>query len=571
MKKRLLQIGFSFLITAAFFACKKDKGNYVYTDGNVITISTDMATANPQVVINNDSVVVKQSDSLKLDILITQTKPVTELSYQWMITQADAGLANPAQYIVGTEKQLRTKIILPPNLYRLVIKVTDNKSGVSFYKFYSLNVDTSPWGGEGWLVLQDQPTEGGCDISIITSRDGVVRGSIYSNLYFAANSKKLPVGTYKTSVLNYLNTLRVQKVSFMYPNGGLQVRSMDYLDSSDHKTWFLIQPSIINIRENAVFPATGQSEYIINNGQFHVQQVNNGTLKTPPIKFTAPFLGSWPELSSSVIVGNAENVFTLFDKTNRCFFTIWLNNGVMTLVPTSRADVPNAHYNAYSGAGGTTNLTVTGKGFDMNNIGRNLIYAENVTPMNTGTIYYDCIFRNTVGDSTFLYQMPGGFGGANGGYANNFTSGRFLLSESKVPGINTASIFAMPTFLAVSGSAYGVFYYVHGTNRNSIYVCNPGYAGTMPATTTSHVGYSFPPGTIIKTMKVFKSGYTTANLPATDGKVLVVATDETANGNGNNVYFFNLTAAGEINATPANVYTGFDKIIDITYKKALGL
>lgn len=571
MKKQLQQIGFSLLITAALFACKKDKGNYVYTDGNVITITTDMATVNPQAVINNDSIVVKQSDSLKVDILVAQTKPVTDLSYQWMITQADASFSNPAQYIVGTEKQLRTKIVLPPNLYRLVVKVTDNKSGVSFYKFYSLNVDTSPWGGEGWLVLQEQPADGGCDISIITSRDAVARGTIYSNLYFAANGKKLPAGTYTTSVLNYLNTLRVQKVSFMYPNGGLQVRSVDYLDSSDYKTWFLVQPSTINLKSNGAFPATGQWEYLVNNGQFYMQQVNAATLKTPPIKYTAPLLGSWPEISSSVIVGNAESVFTLFDKVNRCFLTVWQNNGVMTLVPTSKSDIPNLHYNAYSGVGGATNLTATGKGFDMNNIGQNLIYTENVSPMTGSTIYYDCIFRNTTGDSTFMYQLPGGFSGANGGYANNFISGRFFLSESKVPGINTASIFAMPTFLSISGSAYGVFYYVHGTDRNSIYVCNPSYTGTMPATTTSHVGYSFPAGTIIKTMKVFKSGYTTANAPATESKVLVVATDETANGNGNNVYFLNLTAAGEISATPANVYTGFDKIIDISFKKALGL
>ncbi len=486
MKKQLLQIGFSLFITTAFFACKKDIGNYVYTDANVITITTDMATANPQVVINNDSVIVKQNDSLKLDILITQTIPVSDLSYQWLITQAEPSSGNPAQYIVGTEKQLRTKIILPPNLYRLVVRVTDNKTGVSFYKFYNLNVDTSPWGGEGWLVLQDQPSEGGCDISIITSRDAVLPGTVYSNLYFAANSKKLPVGTYKTAVMNYNNTFRIQKVSFMYPNGASQVRSVDYLDSSDHTTWFWVPPSMINVQENGVFPVTGQWEYLINNSQFQLQQVNAVTIKNPPLKFSAPLLGSWSDLSSSMILGNTEGTFTLFDKTNRCFFTVWVNTasggGVMTLVPTSRADVPNLHYSPYSGAGGTTNLTATGKGFDMNNIGRNLIYSDNVTPM-TGTISYDCIFRNTIGDSTFMYQIPSGFSGANGGYTNNFTSGRFFLSESKV---------------------------------------------------------------------------------------LVVATDETASSGGHKVYFFNLTATGEINNTPAKVYTGFDKIVDITFKKGLG-
>src|SRR5205085_8922360 len=107
------------------------------------------------------------------------------------------------------------------------------------YKVYSLNVDTAPWGGEGWVVLQDQPAAAGCDISVITTRDGVARGTVYSNVYFGANGYKLPVGTNKVNVLNYNATLRNQKVSFFYPNGGLQVRSTDFLDSSDHTTWYL--------------------------------------------------------------------------------------------------------------------------------------------------------------------------------------------------------------------------------------------------------------------------------------------------------------------------------------------
>jgi hypothetical protein len=560
MKKQLLQIGFTLLLATVFYSCKKDKGNYSYTDPNVITITTDMATADPQVVINNDSIVLKQNDSLKLDILLTQTKPVTDLSYQWMITQISASFNNPVQHVVGTEKQLRTKIIMFPGLYRLLIKVTDNKTGVSFYKFYSLNVDTSPWGGEGWLVLQDQPTEGGCDFSIITSRDGVLRGSVFNNLYFTANNKKLPIGTYKTAIVNYNNTLRIQKVSFMYPNGGVQVRSVDYLDSSNHAGWFVVPPAVINVQSNGVAPMSGQYEYMINNGQLYSQTVNALTLRTPPIRFGAPILGSWPELSP-IVINNAtsDNYYTLFDKVNRCFLLLRADNN--TLVPANLPDVPNKHFANYTGT--PADLSVTGKGIDMNNLRNNLVYAENVQRSTSSSTVFDCIFRNTAADSTFLYQFAAGIS-----YSNNFTTGRYFLKESLVPGINSASIFAVPTFLSLPG---GVFYYGHGINKNSIYVCNPSYTGTMPATTTSHVGYSFPAGTIIKAMKMFKSDYTTANLPLTDSKVLVVATDETANGNGNNVYFFNLTASGEINATPANVYTGFDKIIDITFKKALGL
>src|SRR6187549_2753287 len=103
------------LIVLAFYSCSKDLGNYDYTDANVITITTDMANADPAVVINNDSLVVKQNDSLKINILLSQTKPSNDLAYEWMIIQSVATLGNPPQYVVGNSMQLRTKIILSPN------------------------------------------------------------------------------------------------------------------------------------------------------------------------------------------------------------------------------------------------------------------------------------------------------------------------------------------------------------------------------------------------------------------------------------------------------------------------
>jgi len=565
MKKFLKYITVPAMSAFVFYSCSKDLGNYDYTDANVITITTDMANVDPTVVINNDSVVVKQNDSLKINILISQTKPSSDLAYEWMIIQNAGNIGNPAQYVVGNTAQLRTKIILSPNLYKLVVKVTDKTTGVSFYKFYSLNVDTSPWGGEGWVVLQDQAAQG-CDISVITTRDGVVRGNIYPNVYSLANGHKLPAGTYKMNVLNYLNTLRIQKVSFFYPNGGTQVRSTDYLDSSYSNGWFVNLPSVVNFESTGVAPVNGSYETMINNGQLHYQIVNTNTIKTPPVVFGAPLIGTWPSLSPYFMFNSNNSYCTFFDKVNRCFLHINMANN--TLIPTNLPDVANQHWPAYSGTGGAANLTATGKGFDLNNIGRNLIYTENAQLMD-GAISnpgYYCIFRNSANDSTFLYQFTSG----STGIANNAITGRYFLKDAatNVPGINTASLFAVPAFTTASVS--NVFYYVPGNSANTIYVGNPSYTGTMPATTTSHLGYSFPAGTIIKTMKVFKSGYAGASVPSTESKVLVVATDETASGAGNKVYFFNLTSVGEINSTPAQVYTGFDKIVDISFKKGLG-
>src|SRR6188508_2083336 len=113
MKKFRSYIMVPTLIALVFYSCSKDLGNYDYNDANVITITTDMANVDPAVVINNDSLVVKQNDSLKINILISQTKPSNDLAYEWMIIQSASSLANPGQYVVGNTAQLRTKIILP--------------------------------------------------------------------------------------------------------------------------------------------------------------------------------------------------------------------------------------------------------------------------------------------------------------------------------------------------------------------------------------------------------------------------------------------------------------------------
>ena len=101
MKKNLQYIVVPLVVVVALYACKKDLGNYDYDPANVITITTDVANVDPLVVINNDSIVVKQNDSLKVNILLTQTKPSSDLAFEWMIIQSVSSNQNPPQYIVG--------------------------------------------------------------------------------------------------------------------------------------------------------------------------------------------------------------------------------------------------------------------------------------------------------------------------------------------------------------------------------------------------------------------------------------------------------------------------------------
>src|SRR4051812_39750392 len=111
MKKFLKFILVPTVILLSIYSCKKDLGNYDYNPANVITITTDRSNVDTTVVINNDSIIVKQNDSLKVNIVTSQTKPSNNLTYQWMVIQSSATIGNPVQYVLGNEMQLRTKII----------------------------------------------------------------------------------------------------------------------------------------------------------------------------------------------------------------------------------------------------------------------------------------------------------------------------------------------------------------------------------------------------------------------------------------------------------------------------
>ncbi len=557
---------------AVAVSCTKDKGNYNYTDPNMATISVKSSNASTS---NPDSFAIKQEDTLKIDIDIAQTKPAGEMLVNWYLIPTSSSAPNLPQYQLGTSKSLRARITTQPGFYQMACKVTDQATSNSFTKIYKFTVNTAPWGGEGWLVLQDKSaTKNGNDISIILTKDGTTPGAtVYHNLYSNTNGKMLPVGTKTVSVIDYASSIGQQSVMFNYGFGCMQTRYADFSDSVELNTMFMTPPSTFNYQR--IFCTNqGQREIVINDDKMYFRKVNVGTIKTPPLMYSAPILGSWVV---SPFVGMVSGLYdyypTLFDKKNRCFFSFDLDAN--TLSPAID-DIPNQHYPAYSGTGSPSPLGPQGKGFDLNNIGKDLIYAENAERIsyaapNPTTLWWNYFFRNTSGDSSFVYQFQLNIFGT--GYTNNLTTGRYYLDPAKCPGINSASLFAVPTHLAIPG---GVFYYV--SNNNTINACaiQQPNATQGSSKVNSAYGYSFAPGTVIKVMEIFKSNYSGTSvqpntpLPANDGRVLVVATDETANGNGNNVYFFRIGNNGEL-GTPLSSYSGFEKIVDIEFKKTKGL
>lgn len=548
--KKIAGIITSILMAIAVTGCFKDLGSYDYKDINALKISADMSSVDQSVFITADSIDLRQNDSLKVRLKIDQSAGTADqLAYEWIITQYSAVSLNPSKHIIATTPELATRIVLAPDLYRLTVKVTDTKTGVSFYKTFALNVAAAPWGGEGWIVLQDEPD--GADISVITTNDGSVKGNVYHNVYSIFNGHKLPVGTYKVNVINYPTALRAQKVSFLYPTGAIQVRSIDFADSTKGENWFAGFGGQMNFQVNGSAGGSGTGwEYTIVNDRIAYRQFANAAALANPPLFFPPYEGL--DVSPFVINGSTSDYYyTLYDKVNRGFVLFRADN-------SSQVTIPNYTKTA-------ADLSNTGQGFDLKRMNDNLVHAANAQPLASSTVsyhpYWDCFFRNDAGTNTYVVQFLRGIT-----YKNDAVTGRYNLVDAvgKCPGINTATKFAVPTFLPIPG---GKFYYVNGS---SIYTCT---LTTPQNSSTADVQVDFPSGTIIKAIKIFNSGYTPANIMSLgipEGRVLIVATDETASGNGHNVYFYNLSSSGNIASSPVAVYNGFSKITDIVFKKALG-
>ncbi len=278
------------LLMGVHYSCMKDLGNYDYNAINEIGITST----------TTDSFVIRQSDTLKIDINVSQSLAGANVTYLWSMIQYTATSANPAQYQLATTKILKALITVLPGLYKVVVKATDNQTGVSFFKYFPVSVEPAEWAGEGWLVLQDQnATQGGRDISIILSRDGATHGKVYNNLYFNANKRKLPATTNYMSVINYQAGLNFQKLMFGYQQGATEVKAIDYTDSSYADSWFLVPPTNTNIQADYTVDGA-QREILFNNNQLYYRIVNLVTTKTPPMLFNAPLLGTW-ELSPFVM------------------------------------------------------------------------------------------------------------------------------------------------------------------------------------------------------------------------------------------------------------------------------
>jgi len=250
-------------------------------------------------------------------------------------------------------------------------------------------------------------------------------------------------------------------------------------------------------------------EYFANN--FDEMMLNDGkiycrSLNAPAgvIKLNLPPEGNYYIAPFEIYTSG----YTVFDTISQSFLK--LNTSAVTLT-------------AFSTPTGT-------QPFYMNNIGKKLIYTE----LNTGN-QCNAIFKNNTDDSLFVYV-----------YNPTLASPAI----GRYDGLNAPDLLNARLF--VGSRKLQQLYYAY---NNSIYKLD------IPARTATPI-YTFPAGTGISAMKMYRN--LKLSTDPNNNNLIAVATYE--NGQGK-VYYFPLSANGNFtNNTYSKVFTGFNRINEITYK-----
>ncbi|HEX6179722.1 MAG TPA: PKD-like family lipoprotein [Chitinophagaceae bacterium] len=480
MKKLTTYVLISIFSLVALQSCYKDKGNYSYNDINEITISSAASSYNVMV-----------PDSLKIDITLHQTQPHPDgLTFQWVLYPSTA--APLTRRTIGTTQNLRAAITEDPGPYVLDFFVKDKKTGVEFQKKFAVNVLTAL--SEGWIVVEEK--NNACDLHLISPTD-----AIFKDVYSLGNGgQKLPAGTFR--IPDIKTNRNIQSIYILSPSDMVYVNFANFLKVSSFNDFFFEAPPL---RKPQEYFLNGDQEAMLNNGKPYGRNLNGpGSIKLnlPPVGnyYMAPF-----EIYS--IPTN----YIWYDTIGQRFYRQDAGNFNLLTFPSDPSDP-----------------------FDMNNIGKRLLYVE----VNTvgATFQYFAFFKNNNDDSLFAYNFKN-------------TAPRppvAVYSGLNAPGMQTAKYFVMSRSLP----------YLYYASGNNIYKLD------ILAKTAAPI-YTFPAGTEIRAMKMYRNMKTSAD--PNNNKRIAVATLE--GGTQGKVYYFQISATGAFeNNTYSKLFDGFGKINEITYK-----
>ena len=504
MNKKLLYISIVLVAAITFFSsCYKDKGNYDYTTINKITV-TDARAAN--------RIFIYQGDTLRLSPTISQTLPVEGLTYLWFANRNTAGTGGAtSRDTIAKVKDLNyvidSKIFVLGEDYRLTVKVTDPKTGVSSFLFYELTISNKL--GQGWMLFEEKASGAG-DLSMILPNNTIER-NVYSSINPSAPLGK-PVAINSTS-FNVTDDLSSpgKRIYLLTENDGLELNALTMQKKFPLGYLYFALPSVVKptFQGWAAYGTTTLNPRMgvaVNNGKVHVNLVGG----FPGIKKWGEALiapnGSYdyeiaPEMAGATAFSPTYPI-VMYDNKYKRFYSV----GTVSLAgfPASASTV-----------------------FDMNNVGLDLLKLDSSNVSG--------VWNAVMKDASTPYLLQ---------FKTTATVADPVITVSKVA-MNAPGLINTKVITASTQTPH--IYYSAGNTIAK-------YETT--SNTTAEV-FSFPAGENVTKLVYQKV------VPGTGGARVVAVT---WNGTESKVYFFAVSAVGDLGASYSNVFTGFAKIVDLAYK-----
>lgn len=285
-------------------SCYKDKGNYELSEINEISFEK----------VGSDTISVTQFDTIKVETSLKQTlgDNNADLSYKWSVYDFSPPITGGTNEILSNSKNLSEICGLGPGNYTLLYTVTDNKTGVSFFKKYFLQVSSAF--SEGWLMIGEKAD---------TKRDLYLlnpNGQIVKDIFSSANpGTELPKGAHTVRVLTTFFG-GSQDIFILGEDDAVRVFHTNFMKLNGLKDWYMEVPKI-NRPQNIMYDQVGSNVMFMNNGMMYSNQIDARYAAALPgdYDFSTYFLPSPSAEAAIVYDQKAKRFYSINRKTVNAF------------------------------------------------------------------------------------------------------------------------------------------------------------------------------------------------------------------------------------------------------------
>lgn len=490
------------LIFGIFFfqSCLEDSGNYSYSSLLPIEVDSSRVAASYR---------VTQLDYLSVEPGVKQGENDDNVIYQWQILQ-EGNAPNPVtgqvvNEIVGRERKLHYKVVIPPGVYKLCFAATDKQNGVTETFIRPLSIES--FAPAGLMVMHGDADS--ADVSILVNDriiPGVDKDYVKHNLFFQTNGYRIPGAAARVYYVS--NTHNVYAFT-MGEEGGYRTSGSDLLVLNQYADMFTEPLKQGNIRFQT-YDQWSYNDLLINNGKLYFCPQPSTTYN----KFGVPCFGEEYDAAPFIATQLTWAYYgVVYDRLQKHFLYIDYNRLIKTFKEPGGAGV-----------------------FNLNRVGKELVYAEH----GFGKKWY-CVMRGDTDCSVYVCDFSVADDGNRG-------VGKYGATGSSELG--TARAYAV----ANRGE---ILYYATATEVKQFNFDQNG---------TSVSRYQLPEALIqagyeISAMSVFKvAGHTY------EGKLLYIGIYNPATGDGKLLECPIVETSGEVAVAKIKVYDGFKRIAHMSYK-----